>query len=136
MKNKTQGTNARSATQSKLVELPSTHRERRLKAAIWLWLLLGCLGQSNAATFTVTNCADSGLGTLRQALMDANANPGLDTIQFSLSCQTITPLTPLPSITDPVVIDGWTQPGFANKPLIELNGASAGTNANGLIIAG
>ena len=32
-----------------------------------------------AATFTVTNTNDSGAGSLRQAILDANANPGLDT---------------------------------------------------------
>ena len=33
--------------------------------------------------------------------------------------------TVLPTITDPVIIDGTTQPGFAGKPIVELNGAGA-----------
>ena len=37
-----------------------------------------------AATFTVTNTADSGAGSLRQAILDANANPGADTIAFDI----------------------------------------------------
>lgn len=34
-------------------------------------------------TFTVTNANDSGAGSLRQAMNDANANPGVDTIRFN-----------------------------------------------------
>ena len=37
-----------------------------------------------AATFTVINTNDSGTGSLRQALLDANGNPGLDTIAFNI----------------------------------------------------
>src|SRR5262249_52379837 len=35
------------------------------------------------STFQVTNLADSGLHSLRQAILDANANPGADVIGFS-----------------------------------------------------
>lgn len=38
-----------------------------------------------ASTFTVTNANDSGSGSLRQAIQDANANPGADVINFSFS---------------------------------------------------
>ena len=34
------------------------------------------------STFTVQNLADSGPGSLRQAILDANANPGADAIRF------------------------------------------------------
>ena len=37
-----------------------------------------------AATFTVININDSGAGSLRQAILDANANPGPDTIDFAI----------------------------------------------------
>ena len=37
-----------------------------------------------AATFTVTNINDSGGGSLRKAIDDANANPGADSINFSI----------------------------------------------------
>jgi streptogramin lyase len=37
------------------------------------------------STFTVTSTGDSGAGTLRQAITDANANPGPDTINFDIS---------------------------------------------------
>ncbi len=87
------------------------------------------------ATFTVTNTNDSGAGSLRQAMLDANANPGLDTIAFSIGTgvQTIVPLSELPIITDAVIIDGTTQPGFSGTPIIEINGSNAG-DANGFAI--
>ncbi len=85
-------------------------------------------------TFTVTNTNDSGAGSLRQAILDANNTPGVQTINFSLSegAQTITPATALPDINDAVIIDATTQPGYNGTPLIELNGSSAGTSAFGL----
>jgi hypothetical protein len=38
---------------------------------------------ASAANFTVTNLNDAGLGSLRQAIADANAAPGADTITFA-----------------------------------------------------
>jgi hypothetical protein len=90
-----------------------------------------------ADPFTVTNTNDSGPGSLRQIILNANANPGKDKIRFKIpgsGPHTIQPLSALPHITDPVVIDGATQPGFAGKPIIELNGTNAGAGANGLTI--
>ena len=49
--------------------------------------------------------------------------------------QTILPLSPLPAITNPVLIDGFSQPGYAGTPLIELSGSQAGI-ADGLTITG
>jgi hypothetical protein len=90
------------------------------------------------STFTVTNTLDSGAGSLRQAILDANAHTGTDTISFAIASgvQTIAPASPLPAITDAVVINGTSQPGFAGKPLVELNGTNAGSGANGLKITG
>jgi len=76
--------------------------------------------------------------TLRAALEEANAEPGKDTIAFNLAEEgpyLIQPETPLPVITDPVVIDGTTQPGYNGMPLIVIDGALAGENANGLDIS-
>ncbi len=59
------------------------------------------------ASFSVTNTNDSGPGSLRQAIMDANANPGADNIIFNIpqpGPYTITPASALPTITDPVTI--------------------------------
>ncbi len=100
-----------------------------------------------AATFTVNTTADPGDGscdpvgtgdgcTLREAINDANGFGGTNTIAFQIGTgvQTISPLSELPQITDPVIIDGTTQPGFAGAPLVELKGAAAGGSANGLSI--
>lgn len=88
------------------------------------------------ATYVVDTTADAGLGSLRQAIFDANANPGADDIHFNIGTglQTIAPLTALPGIIDATNIDATTQPGYAGSPLIVLNGAAAGMTSNGLLI--
>src|SRR5262249_37577297 len=40
-------------------------------------------GRSVPSTFSVLNLADSGKGSLRQAVLDAQANPGADEIEFA-----------------------------------------------------
>lgn len=85
------------------------------------------------AVFSVTNIDDSGPGSLRQAILDSNATPELNTIAFDISpggLQTIRPLSTLPTITRSVIIDGTTQPGYDGSPLIELRGNTA--RGNGL----
>jgi hypothetical protein len=62
--------------------------------------------------YTVTNTSDSGAGSLRQAILDANANPGADLINFQIAASnipTIAPLSPLPDVSEAVTIDGTTQ---------------------------
>jgi parallel beta-helix repeat protein len=90
------------------------------------------------STFLVSNTADAGDGSLRQAILDANGNAGPDVISFSIASgpQTIAPASALPKITDSLTIDGTTQPGYAGRPIIELSGAAvAGTNVvNGLVL--
>ncbi len=93
------------------------------------------------ATFTVNSTHDAadrdttddvcatieGVCTFRAALQQANASTGQNTITFNLVVpDTIRPQSPLPVITDPIVIDGMTQPGFRGTPIVELNGAQAG----------
>ncbi len=96
-----------------------------------------CL-KDNIDPTIVTNANDSGVGSLRNALEYANSNPGKDTITFNIPGTgpfAIQLLSPLPSITDPVVIDGFTQPGASNsKLMIELDGTNAGSGSNGLTI--
>src|SRR5687768_12310874 len=96
-------------------------------------------GRTLLSTFTVVNTSNSGAGSLRQAIIDANTNPGADTIDFNVGGggqQTITPLTALPAMIGPTNLDATTQPGFAGAPLIELTGALAGGGANGLTVSG
>src|SRR4029450_5944004 len=57
--------------------------------------------------FTVLNLADSGAGSLRQAVLDANALAGADTIEFADGLQgTIAMTSGQLSITDDLTIDG------------------------------
>ena len=92
------------------------------------------------ATYTVTNTADSGAGSLRQAILNANTTSNtFDTINFNIpgaGPHTIAPLSFLPTVTGPVVIDGTTQPGYAGTPIVELSGVSAGSTSNGLWLTG
>jgi titin len=84
-------------------------------------------GRLLPSNFVVTNTNNSGPGSLRQAITDANGTPGTNTITFNIGgggVQTIKPTSPLPMITTSVIIDGTTQPGFAGTPLIVLNGNS------------
>jgi Ca2+-binding RTX toxin-like protein len=77
--------------------------------------------------------------TLRDAIEDANAAAGADTIAFDIGnggAQTIALAAPLPAITDPVTIDGTTQPGYGGTPIIELDGSGAGAGASGLKVSG
>jgi RHS repeat-associated protein len=89
------------------------------------------------ATFTVTNTNDSGAGSLRQAILDANRRRGADMIVFNIGgggVQTIRLRSPLPTITDPVTIDATTQPSFSGTPIIELDGGLARSGASGLAV--
>ena len=101
------------------------------------------------AAYTVISNADTntgnpvtGTGTLRWAInqLDANGGPS-STIAFDLPSNelTITPgtagLGPLPQITEPVDIEGQSQPNFAGTPLVVINGGLAGNDANGLTLA-
>ena len=98
--------------------------------------------------FTVTNTNDSGAGSLRQAILDANSMGG-GTIEFNIpngGVHTISPVTALPTITQSVTINGYTQPGASantNPPtmgdnaviLIELNGTVLGSSGGVTIAA-
>ncbi|MFL6283809.1 MAG: Calx-beta domain-containing protein, partial [Pyrinomonadaceae bacterium] len=86
-------------------------------------------------TFVVSNTNDSGAGSLRQAILDANATPGMQTIVFQIlgaGVHTISPVSALPDITDRIVIDGFTQPGSTGAHAVEINGAGAGVVTAGL----
>ncbi len=97
------------------------------------------------ATFTVINTDDSGAGSLRQAIIDANNSAGTDIVEFNIpgaGVHTIEPLTSLPTSTD-ITIDGTTQPGYASggPKLIELSGVNYEFNTfpdfffdNGLVV--
>lgn len=113
--------------------MKSNLQNPKRKAFIFLCAALVFL--SNAAyssTYVVTNVNDAGAGSLRQAIINANANAGVDIINFNISgagTKTIMITSLLPIITGPVSINGYTQPGSAQGAigasrtiLIEING--------------
>jgi hypothetical protein len=58
--------------------------------------------------FSVTNTSNSGPGSLRQAILDANASPGFDAIGVQIPAgfsHTIYLSSPLPAITDAIALD-------------------------------
>src|SRR5689334_10566282 len=85
------------------------------------------------AVFTVVTTGDTGAGSLRQAILSANVNPGADTIAFNIGSggvQRINVSGSLPAITNTVTIDGGTQPGYAGTPLIEVIGPNSGISTS------
>ena len=82
------------------------------------------------AAFVVTNTADSGPGSLRQAILDAAAAPSVDSVIFDIpgpAPHSITLASALPGIVaagGPTSIDATTQPGWAGAPIVEINGNS------------
>jgi hypothetical protein len=99
----------------------------RVARAIAILFSAAEFGTGWCATLVVTNTSDSGAGSLRQAILSANLSTNVpDVINFNIAGagpHTISPLTPLPAVTDPVVIDGYSQAGASPNTL------SAGDNA-------
>ena len=87
-----------------------------------------------------------GQGSARQFLLNSNAIVGTNSSQFAIPTSdsgyngtgngeyTITPVSAWPTLIDPLILDGTTQTGFVDQPIIEINGASAGAGVNGLTI--
>lgn len=103
-----------------------------LKFTLKLLAALTIAAPCAAAILTVTSSDDTAGAscaatcTLRQAITAANASAGSDVVRFNVSASgevLIQPATPLPVITQPLVIDGYSQPNTA------VNTASAGSNA-------
>jgi hypothetical protein len=93
------------------------------------------------AAFSVTTEADVGPGSLRQAVLDANATPERDGITFAIPTAagvtpTIRPLSPLPAVTAPLVIDGGSwRGGGVQPPRVNLDGRAAGAGADGIVLS-
>jgi gliding motility-associated-like protein len=95
-----------------------------------LFILKLSLLPSFSITYTVSNTADAGAGSLRQAILDANANPGLDTIAFN-GPFSIVLVSALPNITSPVFMNGPVTTG----PQIEIDGTTNSIAGAGLLLA-
>lgn len=92
-----------------------------------------------------TNSQGAAECTLRAAIQEADAVVVVDSINFNIPntepgysaaplSYTIQPGTPLPAVSDQVVVDGSTQPDFPGTPIIVLDGTAAGITAHGLVI--
>ena len=107
------------------------------------------------ATFLVTNTLDAGPGSLRVAILRANATPAADRIAFAIPAAdpgfvdadhdgrfdpgdywSIAPASALPAVTHTLRIDGGAQrgPGYRGVPVIELDGTDAGAGVDGLTL--
>jgi hypothetical protein len=129
----------RSGRETKAIGTIAVSTVGLLAALVVAGLMLAALSSPAYAstTFSVTNTNDSDAGSLRQAILDANATSGPDTINFSIpgaGVHTISPDSELPNITEAVAINGYSQPGSSLNTLavgnnavlkIELSGASA-----------
>ena len=73
------------------------------------------------ATYSVTSLGSGGAGSLRQAILDANASPGADTIDFAVSGTIRVGRSSLPAITDKLAIDGASAPSFAGSPVVAVD---------------
>jgi len=91
---------------------------------------------NNASVLTVTSTANSGAGTLRQAIIDANSSNGAKAIEFNIAgaCpRQITLTSALPALTESISIEGYTQPGSVQN---ESARAFDGTLCVGLLGGG
>jgi CSLREA domain-containing protein len=85
--------------------------------------------------------------TLRAAIQEANAQPGLDTINFDLPADSLTirPVSPLPQISEAAIVDASTEPGpeegnaqpeaACTTPTVQIDGALTGAGVDGLMIS-
>ena len=127
---------------------PSRTRAKRPPARLRLDRLED---RSVPAVFTVSTTLDGGAGSLRQAILDANARPGPEVIDFAIpgdGPHRIALLSALPAINDQVTIDGYSQVGalvgitdaaaaqaLNIVPLIMINhGLCLGLNIDGVTV--
>jgi hypothetical protein len=92
-----------------------------------LWLIATTALSAWCATHVVSNTNDTGSGSLREAILSANLSTNIpDIIHFNIpgpGPHTLSPLTPLPSLTDPVLIDGYSQSGASPNTLTNSDNA-------------
>src|SRR5687768_11634139 len=99
-----------------------------LSAALLSW---AAAPAAPAATLTVNVATDTDDGdctpadcSLREAVAEANGDTIRDEIEFGIGtgAATITLSSGL-SLSQPAVVDGWSQPGWSGAPLIRLGGS-------------
>jgi len=120
-------------------------RFRTLNCIILFSVFLLCFSVL-ADQYTVTNTNDSGAGSLRQAIIDAEAHAGPDEIIFNIPAGVsghdsdagiwvIEPIGILPGLSDATTINGATQATFIggdpnpDGPEIVIDGTSSGNTS-------
>ena len=83
---------------------PSQRCFKVARAALQAFLMFLLESNARSASFVVTNAADQGSGSFRQALLDASQSPGVDEITFSNVSGTITLLSNPPPIADVTIL--------------------------------
>jgi hypothetical protein len=104
-------------------------------------------GDTSSISSLNTTPGGDGVISLREAITAANNTTGADTINFDIPVDTdpgcdigsgVCTIQPgglgLPTITQPVTIDGMTQPSFQTTPVIEIDGSLATVDATGIAI--
>ncbi len=112
---------------------------RTTVSAILAMALCGAASSVWSAEFTVINTNDAGAGSLRQAMLSANANLGPDKVVFNIpggGLKVIRPATSLPEIADPVEIDAYTQPGSSPNTMVERDNAERRIELDGTVSGG
>lgn len=97
-------------------------------------------GDTTSIDALLANRGGDGMISLREAIWAANNTTNIDAatpdvINFNIAGggpHSINLASALPAITDAVVLDGWSEPDYSSAPIIELNGASAGSGAHGV----
>ncbi len=92
------------------------------------------------STYVVTSPGDDTVtDSLRWAIEQANASQAASEIDFDIAATGPVKIqlgSPLPPIAVPVLVDGTTQPGYKNAPLIEVDGSAlSGGGSNGLVLS-
>ncbi|MCU1360344.1 MAG: hypothetical protein JWN99_1633, partial [Ilumatobacteraceae bacterium] len=97
---------------------------------------------SNPGNGVCETATNNGICTLRAAIQETNAVAGADVVQFGIplgGLHTINLGTNLPNITDPLTIDGLSQPGatcatWPPQLMIEIDGSQVVGNSWGITV--
>ena len=95
----------------------------------------------SGGTVVVINTNDSGAGSLRQAMLDAQSavctSPCFITFNIpSAPPFVIQPASNLPNVASNTHIDGTTQPGYGSTPIIEIDGSLLVSPSGTLVLSG